>query len=293
MFARLLMALRGNGATEGKPYFGTQALGIPLVAKVFLVLRVLLLAKPICAVYDDSSWVELSAGFGRLQFLDIALLSVCVWVYTADFFIDVLHWDSRGVSMRSWQVLWVLFWGVMPFFVLFLVASFAMFSMDNALVLGLTALSKLKFAIAGGLVYLMFHRWGGKSFAWMGPFSIAFAFATALFWDEPAWFGLVKWWQGFMVFWLNVLLMQWFEQDKDAASESINAWLSVSTFWLKAMCALLVIGVISVWCIADDSSWGVLVLLLLYGTMALKPVYFRFVRLYRLLIDGALVLWLL
>ena len=43
---------------------------------VFLVLRVLLLAKPICAVHDESSWVELSAGFGRLQFLDIALLSV-------------------------------------------------------------------------------------------------------------------------------------------------------------------------------------------------------------------------
>ena len=287
------MALRGNGASEGKPFFGTQALGIPLVATVFLVLRVLLLAKPICAVYDESSWVELSAGFGRLQFLDIALLSVCIWVYTADFFNDVLHWDARGVFMRSWQVLWVLFWGLMPFFVLFLVASFAMFSMDNALVLVLTALSKLKFAIASGLAYLFLHRWGGKSFVWLGPFFIAFAFATALFWDEPAWFGLVKWWQGFMVFWLNVLLMQWFEQDKDAASESINVWLSGSSDWLKVMCALLVIGVMGVWFSTDHRSWGVMVLLLLYGAMALKPVYFRFGRRYRLLIDGALVLWLL
>lgn len=287
------MALRGNGAAEGKPFFGTQALGIPLVATVFLVLRVLLLAKPICAVHDESSWVELSAGFGRLQFLDIALLSVCIWVYTADFFNDVLHWDARGVFMRSWQVLWVLFWGLMPFFVLFLVASFAMFSMDNALVLVLTALSKLKFAIASGLAYLFLHRWGGKSFAWLGPFFIAFAFATALFWDEPAWFGLVKWWQGFMVFWLNVLFMQWFEQDKDAASESINVWLSGSSVWLKVMCALLVIGVMGVWFSTDHRSWGVLFLLLLYGAMALKPVCFRFGRRYRLLIDGALVLWLL
>jgi hypothetical protein len=294
MFARLLMALRGNGASEGKPYFGTQALGIPLVATVFLVLRILLLAKPISAVHDESFWVELSAGFGRLQFLDIALLGVCIWVYTADFFNDVLHWDARGVSMHSWQVLWVLFWGLMPFFVLFLVASFAMlFSMDNMLVLGLMALSQLKFAIAGGVGYLLLHRWGGKSFAWLGPFFIAFAFATALFWDEPTLFGLVKWWQGFMVFWLNVLLMQWFEQDKDAASESINVWLSVSSVWLKAMCALLVIGVMGVWFIADHRSWGVLVLLLLYGAMALKPGYFRFGRRYRLLIDGALVLWLL
>lgn len=287
------MALRGNGASEGKPFFGTQALGIPLVATVFLVLRVLLLAKPICAVHDESSWVELSAGFGRLQFLDIALLSVCIWVYTADFFNDVLHWDARGVFMRSWQVLWVLFWGLMPFFVLFLVASFAMFSMDNALVLVLTALGKLKFAIASGLAYLFLHRWGRKSFVWLGPFFIAFAFATALFWDEPAWFGLVKWWQGFMVFWLNVLLMQWFEQDKDAASESINVWLSGSSVWLKGLCALLVIGVMGVWFSTDHRSWGVLVLLLLYGAMALKPVYFRFGRRYRLLIDGALVLWLL
>lgn len=293
MFARILMALRGNGASEGKPYFGTQALGIPLVATVFLVLRILLLAKPISAIHDESFWVELSAGFGRLQFLDIALLSVCIWVYTADFFNDVLHWDARGVSMRSWQVLWVLYWGVMPFFVLFLVASFAMFSMDNVLVLGLMALSQLKFAIAGGVGYLLLHRWGGKSFAWLGPFFIAFAFATALFWDEPALFGLVKWWQGFMVFWLNVLLMQWFEQDKDAASESNNVWLTVSSVWLKAMCALLVIGVMGIWFIADHRSWGVLVLLLLYGAMALKPGYFRFGRRYRLLIDGALVLWLL
>ena len=175
------MALRGNGALEGKPYFGTQALGIPLVATVFLVLRILLLAKPISAVHDESFWVELSAGFGRLQFLDVALLGVCIWVYTADFFNDVLHWDARGVSMRSWQVLWVLYWGLMPFFVLFLVASFAMFSMDNVLVLGLMALSQLKFAIAGGVGYLLLHRWGGKSFAWLGPFFIAFAFATALF----------------------------------------------------------------------------------------------------------------
>jgi hypothetical protein len=294
MFARLLMALRGNGASEGKPCFGTQALGIPLVATVFLVLRILLLANPISAVHDESFWVELSAGFGRLQFLDIALLGVCIWVYTADFFNDALHWDARGVSMHSWQVLWVLFWGLMPFFVLFLVASFAMlFSMDNVLVLGLMALSQLKFAIAGGVGYLLLHRWGGKSFAWLGPFFIAFAFATALFWDEPALFGLVKWWQGFMLFWLNVLLMQWFEQDKDAASESINVWLSVSSVWLKAMCALLVIGVMGVWFIADHRSWGVLVLLLLYGAMALKPGYFRFARRYRLLIDGALVLWLL
>jgi hypothetical protein len=195
--------------------------------------------------------------------------------------------------MRSWQVLWVLFWGLMPFFVLFLVASFAMFLMDNALVLVLTALSKLKFAIASGLAYLFLNRWGGKSFAWLGPFFIAFAFATALFWDEPAWFGLVKWWQGFMVFWLNVLLMQWFEQDKDAASESINVWLSGSTVWLKGLCALLVIGVMGVWFSTDHRSWGVLVLLLLYGAMALKPAYFRFGRRYRLLIDGALVLWLL
>jgi len=293
MIARLLVALRKQGASQGKPFFGTQAMGIPLVATVFLVLRVLLLAKPICAVHDESSLVALSAGFGRLQFLDIALLSVCIWVYTVDFFQDVLHWDARGVFMRSWQVLWVLFWGLMPFFVLFLVASFAMFSMDNALVLVLTALSKLKFAIASGLAYLFLHRWGGKSFAWLGPFFIAFAFATALFWDEPAWFGLVKWWQGFMVFWLNVLLMQWFEQDKDAASESINVWLSGSTVWLKGLCALLVIGVMGVWFSTDHRSWGVLVLLLLYGAMALKPVYFRFGRRYRLLIDGALVLWLL
>ena len=123
--------------------------------------------------------------------------------------------------------------------------------------------------------------------------SFAFSFACALFWAVEFPFQLNLWWQGFLVFWLNVLLMQWFEQDKDAASESSNVWLSVSSVWLKVMCALLVIGVMGVWFSTDHRSWGVLVLLLLYGAMALKPVYFRFGRRYRLLIDGALVLWLL
>ena len=43
MIARLLMALQKQGASQGKPFFGIQAMGIPLVAAVFILLRVLLL----------------------------------------------------------------------------------------------------------------------------------------------------------------------------------------------------------------------------------------------------------
>lgn len=287
MFARLLMALRGNGASEGKPFFGTQALGIPLVATVFLVLRVLLLAKPICAVHDESSWVELSAGFGRLQFLDIALLSVCIWVYAIDFFKDGLRWDALGVFMRSWQVLWVLFWGLMPFFVLFLVAPFIT-GLDMKVVLG-----AFRWAICGGLGYVLVQRIGGKVAAMLGPICIAFSFACALFWAVEFPFQLNLWWQGFLVFWLNVLLMQWFEQDKDSASKSTNVWLSFEVRILFVLAVLLAGAAVLLWAMGTPRSWGFLGLLLFYVLMVFWPSAWKPFRLYRLFIDGALVLWLL
>jgi hypothetical protein len=287
MFARLLMALRGNGASEGRPFLGTQALGIPWVAAVFLFLRVLLLAKPICAVHDESSWVELSEGFGRLQFLDIALLSVCIWVYAIDFFKDGLRWDALGFSMRSWQVLWVLFWGLLPFFGLLLVAPFIT-GLDMKVVLG-----AFRWAICGGLGYVLVQRIGGKVAAMLGPICIAFSFACALFWAVEFPFQLNLWWQGFLVFWLNVLLMQWFEQDKDSASKSTNVWLSFEVHILFVLAVLLACVAVLLWAMATPRGWGFLGLLLFYVLMVVWPSAWKPFRLYRLLIDGALVLWLL
>ena len=287
MFARLLMALRGNGASEGRPFLGTQALGIPWVAAVFLFLRVLLLAKPICAVHDESSWVELSEGFGRLQFLDIALLSVCIWVYAIDFFKDGLRWDALGFSMRSWQLMWFLFWGLLPFFGLLLVAPFIT-GLDVKVLLG-----AFRWAICGGLGYVLVQRIGGKVAAMLGPICIAFSFACALFWAVEFPFQLNLWWQGFLVFWLNVLLMQWFEQDKDSASKSTNVWLSFEVRILIVLAVLLACVAVLLWAMATPRGWGFLGLLLFYVLMVVWPSAWKPFRLYRLLIDGALVLWLL
>ena len=287
MFARLLMALRGNGASEGRPFLGTQALGIPWVAAVFLFLRVLLLAKPICAVHDESSWVELSEGFGRLQFLDIALLSVCIWVYAIDFFKDGLRWDALGFSMRSWQLMWFLFWGLLPFFGLLLVAPFIT-GLDVKVLLG-----AFRWAICGGLGYVLVQRIGGKVAAMLGPICIAFSFACALFWAVEFPFQLNLWWQGFLVFWLNVLLIQWFEQDKDSVSKSTNVWLSFEVRILIVLAVLLACVAVLLWAMATPRGWGFLGLLLFYVLMVVWPSAWKPFRLYRLLIDGALVLWLL
>ena len=89
MVAKLLMAFRKQGASEGKPFFGTQALGIPWVAGVFILLRVGLLygrcAEPINAGFE----VSLLNGVGQLHLLDFLLLSGCIWMYAIDFFNDV------------------------------------------------------------------------------------------------------------------------------------------------------------------------------------------------------------
>ena len=285
MIEGLLVALRKAGASEGKPFFVTQALGIPWVATVFLFLRLLLLM--------DVGDVNFFDAFDQFRLLDLLLLCACVWMYTGDFFRDVIHWDVRSFPMRTWQVLWVLFWGLLPFLGLFLLASLRLFSLPNWYRLGISTLQSLQFSIIGGICYLWVHRLNGRWAAMLGPFFIAFTFDCALFWDNPDFLYSGRWWQGLMVFWLNVVVMQWFEQDKDAASGSKNIWLQLSAVWLRVLCLVLVLVSIAFWVVLPQISWGFPLLLTIYATMVLWPRIFRWGRLYRLVIDGGLVLWLL
>jgi hypothetical protein len=86
--------------------------------------------------------------------------------------------------------------------------------------------------------------------------------------------------------------MQWFEQDKDRVSNSINVWLALPAVWLNFMMLLLTSLLLAFWLLYIDAQWGVLVVLLLYGTMLLWPNAYRHYRVYRLILDGALLLWL-
>jgi hypothetical protein len=211
----------------------------------------------------------------------------CIWVYAIDFFKDGLRWDALGFSMRSWQLMWFLFWGLLPFFGLLLVAPFIT-GLDVKVLLG-----AFRWAICGGLGYVLVQRIGGKVAAMLGPICIAFSFACALFWAVEFPFQLNLWWQGFLVFWLNVLLMQWFEQDKDSASKSTNVWLSFEVRILIVLAVLLACVAVLLWAMATPRGWGFPGLLLFYVLMVVWPSAWKPFRLYRLLIDGALVLWLL
>ncbi len=287
MFARHLMALRGNGASEGRPFLGTQALGIPWVAAVFLFLRVLLLLRFATGSIHAGVEGAFLNCFKQLQLADFLLFSCCIWVYAIDFFKDGLRWDALGFSMRSWQLMWFLFWGLLPFFGLLLVAPFIT-GLDVKVLLG-----AFRWAICGGLGYVLVQRIGGKVAAMLGPICIAFSFACALFWAVEFPFQLNLWWQGFLVFWLNVLLIQWFEQDKDSASKSTNVWLSFEVRILIVLAVLLACVAVLLWAMATPRGWGFLGLLLFYVLMVVWPSAWKPFRLYRLFIDGALVLWLL
>jgi hypothetical protein len=287
MIARLLMALRKQGASQGKPFFGTQAMGIPLVAAVFILLRVLLLSRLSSGPTNVLSEGTVLKGFRQLHLADFLLLSCCIWVYTVDFFQDVLHWDALGFSVRSWQVIWCLFWGLMPFLGLLLVAPFIT-------ALNVTVVSSaFRWAILGGMGYVFVHRLGGKISALLGPFFIAFTFAFALFWDVSGPWELPLWRQGVLVFILNVWVMQWFEQDKDGVSHSTNIWRSFGTRGLTISMVAVTACLMVLWGGQAQRSWGLPALLLLYWTIMWFPNIVRPFRLYRLIIDGGLLLWLL
>jgi len=189
--------------------------------------------------------------------------------------------------MRSWQVIWCLFWGLMPFLGLLLVAPFIT-------ALNVTVVSSaFRWAILGGMGYVFVHRLGGKISALLGPFFIAFTFAFALFWDVSEPWELPLWRQGVLVFILNVWVMQWFEQDKDGVSHSTNIWRSFGTRGLTISMVAVTACLMVLWGGQAQRSWGLPALLLLYWTMMWFPNIVRPFRLYRLIIDGGLLLWLL
>jgi len=285
--AKLLMAFRNQGASEGKPFFGTQALGIPWVAGVFILLRVGLLYGRCTEPTNAGFEVSLLNGFRQLHFLDFLLLSGCIWMYAIDFFNDVLRWDALGLPMRSWQVIWFLFWGLLPFWGLLWVVPFI------TIVNFADMAWQVRWVIGGGLGYVILQRMGGKMAAFLGPFFIAITFALALFWDvsEP-WLNPL-WREGVLVFLLNVWVMQWFEQDKDVVSQSTNVWRSFETRWLRFAMVVLAVCLLVLWGGQAQRSWGLPALLVIYLVMMRFPDAVRPFRLYRLLIDGGLVLWLL
>lgn len=270
----LPMAWLKSGASEGKPMLFTQALGIPLVALVFWGLRSLVL------------------GEVAVEVPDFLLVSACVWVYTIDFFMDSLRWDELGWGMRPWQVGWVLFWGLLPFLGLLLVAPLAFWLRSTVFSQCYHWIHSLRFVILGGFSYLLVSGLSKKWAATLRPVCIGITFDVALFYDQSLCFGSVLFWQGGCLFLLNVLLMQWFEQDKDRVSNSINVWLALPAVWLNFMMLLLTSLLLAFWLLYIDAQWGVLVVLLLYGTMLLWPNAYRHFRVYRLILDGALLLWL-
>lgn len=287
MVAKLLMAFRKQGASQGKPFFGTQALGIPWVAIVFLMLRILLLSRPSTGSLNTGFEDAFMNGVRRLQLADFLLVGCCIWVYTADFFRDILHWDALGFPMRSWQVIWLLFWGLLPFFGLLLVAPFTTDIKISVLI------AAFRWSILGGLGYVIVQRRGGKMAALMGPFFIAITFALALFWDVSNPWALPLWRMGVFVFVLNVWVMQWFEQDKDAVSNSSNIWRSFETRWLRFAMVVVAVCLLVLWGGQAQRSWGLPALLVLYLVMMRFPDAVRPFRFYRILIDGGLVLWLI
>ncbi|MEI8100178.1 MAG: hypothetical protein WCH09_01300, partial [Bacteroidota bacterium] len=83
MFTRLWIALKNWGASEGKPFLGVQALGIPVVAVVFLTIR---------TQFGNDTRLNslLSAAPPNWDWIVSCLILV---VYAADFISDAIAWD--------------------------------------------------------------------------------------------------------------------------------------------------------------------------------------------------------
>jgi hypothetical protein len=291
MFTRLWIALKNWGASEGKPFLGIQALGIPVVALVFLTIR---------AQFGNDTRLNslLSATPPNWDWIVSCLILI---VYSADFISDAIAWDRIGVKFATWQLVlavgWILF-GSFILLMLTVVLPLLGFGMRELALLDL--LWSLRYLVLGGLVYSYFKWRGGSVLAFFGPVLIAFVFVAAVFGGLP-WAGYVVFWlQGFCIFLLNILLMQYFEKDKDAVSKTPNLWLLKWRRIMPMVAGLLILLITAGWFFYDfngnnfdGNNFGIILLLAIYGLMFIFPTAFRFARWYRVLIDSALILWLI
>jgi len=291
MFTRLWIALKNWGASEGKPFLGIQALGIPVVALVFLTIR---------AQFGNDTRLNslLSATPPNWDWIVSCLILI---VYSADFISDAIAWDRIGVKFATWQLVlavgWILF-GSFILLMLTVVLPLLGFGMREMALLDL--IWSLRYLVLGGLVYSYFKWRGGSVLAFFGPVLIAFVFAAAVFGGLPS-AGFISFWlQGFCIFLLNILLMQYFEKDKDAVSKTPNLWLLKWRRIMPMVAGLLILLITAGWFFYDfngnnfdGNNFGIILLLAIYGLMFIFPTAFRFARWYRVLIDSALILWLI
>jgi hypothetical protein len=291
MFTRLWIALKNWGASEGKPFLGIQALGIPVVALVFLTIR---------AQFGNDTRLNslLSATPPNWDWIVSCLILI---VYSADFISDAIAWDRIGVKFATWQLVlavgWILF-GSFILLMLTVVLPLLGFGMREMALLDL--LLSLRYLVLGGLVYSYFKWRGGSVLAFFGPVLIAFVFAAAVFGGLPSAGFISFWFQGFCIFLLNILLMQYFEKDKDAVSQTPNLWLLKWRRIMPMVAGLLILLITVGWVFNDfngnnfdGNNFGIILLLAIYGLMFIFPTAFRFARWYRVLIDSALILWLI
>jgi hypothetical protein len=223
-------------------------------------------------------------------------------VYAADFISDAIAWDRIGVKFATWQFVlavgWILF-GSFILLMLTVVLPFLGFGTFNIKSL-LDLLWSLRYLVLGGLVYCYFKWRGGSVLAFFGPVLIAFVFVSAVFGGLPS-VGFISFWlQGFCIFLLNILLMQYFEKDKDAVSQTPNLWLLKWSRIMPTVVVLLILLITAGWFFNDfngnnfdGNKFGTILLLAIYVLMFIFPAAFRFARWYRVLIDGVLVLWLI
>jgi hypothetical protein len=223
-------------------------------------------------------------------------------VYAADFISDAIAWDKIGVKFASWQLVlavgWVLFGSFILLTLTVVLPLLGFGTFDKKVLLDLTW--SLRFLVLGGLIYIYFKWRGGLMLAYFGPVLIAFVFAAAVFGGLPPAGFVVFWLQGFCIFLLNILMMQYFEKDKDSVSKTPNLWLLLSSRRLSIFAVLLIALITASWVLNDfngngfdGNRFGTILLLLVYGLMFIFPSPFRFARWYRVLIDGALALWLI
>jgi len=291
MLTRLWIALKNWGASEGKPFLGIQALGIPVVALVFLSIR---------TQFGNDTRLNslLSAAPTNWDWIVSCLILI---VYSADFISDAIAWDRIGVKFATWQLVlavgWILF-GSFILLMLTVVLPLLGFGMREMALLDL--LLSLRYLVLGGLVYSYFKWRGGSVLAFFGPVLIAFVFAAAVFGGLPSAGFISFWFQGFCIFLLNILLMQYFEKDKDAVSQTPNLWLLKWRRIMPMVAGLLILLITVGWVFNDfngnnfdGNNFGIILLLAIYELMFIFPTAFRFARWYRVLIDSALILWLI
>ena len=281
-----------------------QLIGIPFPAIILASIAFRNIAR-ITAIQS----VESTANNSLMTLSVLGVFAAAIVVYSLDFIRDI----PKHIPIKPWWKMVAMFWLFLGLTLVFFVFWHAYgFINVGSFIVEVLPISKLIFAasivLGIALYYLLKLKWFSKGVVLL-PFIIALVIAFSInlfpviFATEDIQYQILKIQLPLqlLVFWLNLLIVSYFEKEKDENQHTANIWktnpksgkwqllfvLVTILTWILWNCLLFPVAVYA-------EMWVNLSVLILlsYALLALKPNWFKWNSVYRFYVDFVLLLFL-